>query len=89
MLHSFLDGPHSQWSECPLNLYDILKGKFPYIEHKLRRVLKNELGTPTYKLGSNLLTQIPDKIKMSFHKDSALGTKLNSFNFRRNNIVPL
>jgi len=74
-------------TKAAFHLCHVLRGKFPYIEHRPRRVLRIELGTLTNKLGSNSLTQILEKVERSFHKDLALCIKLCSFKFKRKDTV--
>ena len=48
-----------------LHLYYVLKRKCPHIEYKLRRVLRNELGTLTSKLGIDCSPKYQTKPKGS------------------------
>jgi len=63
-----------------LCLSHVLNGKCPHIEHRLRMVIRNEIGTLTNVFENNLLTQVSDKADMSFNKDRTL--------FRRKNTIP-
>ena len=71
-----------------LHLCHVLK-ECLHIEHRLKRVLRNELGIVTNKLWINSLMQILDKVERPFHKEPALGIKPTSVNFRRKNTAPL